>query len=191
MLCTIKKTFAAIVASGNNYVICVKRNQKNLYDQMEEVCSKWPTNICYKKTEEQNRGRHEIRKLYVYEANLEIENKWPGANTIVKLTRERSAKGDKKGETHTWFYICSKEFSGKMFQQGIRGHWLIENRLHWVKDVVMKEDGSKIKNNDASSIMSIINTIVLNLIRQKGHTKIKDFMMIIAHEIEQMLRMTE
>ncbi len=180
-----------IIATGNDYVICVKKNQKNLYEQIEEICRLWLNQISYKKTIEYNRGRLETRKLYVYKAGQEIQKNWKGASILVKLTRERKVKGTEKNEVRTWYYICSKEFSAKTFHEGIRGHWLIENRLHWVKDVVMKEDGSKIKNKDASSIMSIINTIVLNLIRQKGHTKIKDFMMLIAHDIEQMLRMAE
>lgn len=56
-----------------------------------------------------------------------------------------------------------------MFAVGIRGHWGIENRLHYVKDVVFFEDSSPITNINAATNLSILTTIVINLLRYNGY----------------------
>ena len=184
-----KKTLITIISSGNDYVICVKRDQKCLYKQIEETCRSWSASHDYLKKVEKNRDRIETRKIYLYKTISAITQSWEGSKIIIKLVRERIHKG--KLVSKTWYYISSKEYSAEKFCAIIRGHWLIENRLHWIKDAVMKEDKSPIRNYRSAPVMSIFRTIVLNMIRKSGCGKIKDFMQLISHNIEQMLSLAE
>lgn len=189
MRCIVKKTLETIIDSGNNYVIAVKKNRHKLYNQVSELCEKWKNKIDYNKSQEKNRGRKEIRKVYVYRASRAIQGSWVGACEIIKVIRERTENGETT--IKTWYYISSLKASAKEYARGIRGHWLIENRLHWVKDVTMNEDHGTIKSCQAAPIISIISTMVLNIIRKQGRNDCKNFMGLIAHNIEQMLALIE
>ena len=63
------------------------------------------------------------------------------------------------------YYISSKKEKAEVFLEKIQEHWTIENKLHWVKDVVMEKDKSKIKEKKAASNISVLKTIGLNLFR--------------------------
>jgi predicted transposase YbfD/YdcC len=65
MHCIVKKTIQTIIGTGNDYVVCVKKNQHKLYRQLVEESKGWATKIGYYKTQEKNRGRIEIRKVYL------------------------------------------------------------------------------------------------------------------------------
>jgi len=69
--------------------------------------------------------------------------------------------------------ISKTDESEKTYNKGIRGHWGIENRLHWVKDVVLNEDKSMVSDLDRSVNMSIIRNIVINLYRMSGYQSVK------------------
>lgn len=70
------------------------------------------------------------------------------------------------------FYISSLVNSAADFAKGIRGHWGIENRLHWVKDVIFDEDHSSIRMGNAPANLSVMRTIALNLLRRYGYSSI-------------------
>jgi predicted transposase YbfD/YdcC len=80
---------------------------------------------------------------------------------IIKVER-RGSRGDKTYE-ETAYYISSLTESAQVFAKIIRGHWKIENQLHWVKDVIFEEDKSEISDFQAASNWSILTTIGLNL----------------------------
>lgn len=184
-----KKTLEQIVSSGNDFVISIKKNQRKLYEIIEEESSLWKHCQDYLVTKEINRGRYEKRQVYLYEAPLSIMQDWAGARTIIKIRRTRIKGGNK--QVKTWYYLSSKVLSAKEFGRGIRQHWHIENKVHWVKDVVFLEDSSTIRDYKASAIMSILSTIVLNLIVKTGATEIKNFMMLISHNIGEILHLIE
>jgi len=54
----------------------------------------------------------------------------------------------------------------------VRGHWSIENKIHWVRDVTFREDGSQVKTGSRPRIMATLRNLVIGLIRQAGHTRI-------------------
>jgi len=70
------------------------------------------------------------------------------------------------------YYISNLKLDAEKFACGIRGHWGIENRLHYVKDVVFREDDSPITNINAATNLSIITTIAINLLRNNGYSSI-------------------
>jgi len=141
---------------------------------MNEIINK-NKHISKRKTKERNRGRQENRLICTYQANEKIKQHWPGAQTIINVTRTRITQ--KGGTTITTsYYLSSITKSAKEFLKGIRHHWGIENRLHYVKDVTLKEDESKIKKGNAPEILSLIRNLIINLVRINGDNRIKKFM---------------
>jgi predicted transposase YbfD/YdcC len=182
MHCTVKKTLETIVETKNEYIICVKKNQMCLFKELERLSSCWSARIDYFKKEEINRDRKEIRKVYVYPLTSKIKQEWCGAKQFVKIIRIRKTK--KKEEIHVHYYLSSQQKSARYYMDTIRKHWGIENQLHWVKDVVMKEDAWRVKYSRAASVMSIFKTICLNLFRSQERSDCTNFIYESADNIE-------
>ena len=118
------------------------------------------------------KGRDELRITKVYK-NLEgIASEWIGIKRIIETTRYVKTK---KRETVEIVYHISSIAKNKadFFANHIRSHWGIENRLHWVKDVQMKEDKSRTKSGNAPENLSIMRNISINLFRLNGKDSIK------------------
>lgn len=164
------------MVGGNDYVIQVKGNQKKLKESIIAYIQKNNPEDKYE-TIEKNRGREEIRITRVYIGMRgSIFDSWQGLKSIIVVDRKgkRKHKGKIKKYIQTHYYISSKEdTTAKEFAKGIRAHWLIENSLHWVKDVILNEDGSLIKNKVLSENLSIIRIIVMNLYRLDNQESIK------------------
>lgn len=162
-----------IIKSKNEYVIKVKQNQKSLYNTITEIRNHEEKldSIIIK---ERNRGRIEKRTIKTYNVNDYIKNLWKGAKTIIYVIRERTKKGE-KSISHS-YYISSLRVKAKRFAVGIRHHWGIENRLHYVKDVTLKEDASKIKKGNAPQILSLVRNLILNVARINGENRVRKFM---------------
>lgn len=190
MRSTVKKTLKTIKESGSECVICVKKNQRKLYTEIGSLTREWRNKTDYFCSMEVNRGRYEKRKIYVYRASEKIQSQWWGSKEIVKVVRIRK-EAKSKSTTQTWYYISSSHRKAKEYARGIRAHWKVENKLHWVKDVTMLEDAWKVKDKNGAAVMSVFFTIVLNLIRIQGRNDCKNFMDLIAHDIEQIYLLIE
>jgi predicted transposase YbfD/YdcC len=161
-----------IMQSGNDYVVKVKVNQKKLLGQMKQIKEQQEIldNVV---SQEKNRGRIERRMVMTYKVSTDIARHWKGAQTIVYLERQYTRKG-RLTITHS-YYLSSLLVSASEFAKGIRHHWGIENRLHYVKDVSFKEDASKIKRGNAPGILSLVRNLTINIARINGQNQIKKF----------------
>jgi len=88
------------------------------------------------------------------------------------LESERHIKATGKTETSTRYYISSKAATADYFQQNIRSHWAIENKLHWMLDVIFHEDQSRKRAGNAAQNFSLINKIALSILRNETSVKI-------------------
>ena len=75
--------------------------------------------------------------------------------------------------------------SAKSFFNGIRGHWGIENRTHWVKDVILNEDGNGIRDINGAVNMATFNTLVINFLRQHIDDSIKTAQIIFGQQVKE------
>ena len=91
------------------------------------------------------------------------------------MVERTGLRGNKKSE-ETLYYISSKVLPSKKIAAKIRGHWLIENQVHWVKDVIFNEDKSKIRELQAARNLSLLYTIIMNVYRSFGLDSIKQSM---------------
>ncbi|CAG0911866.1 unnamed protein product, partial [Cyprideis torosa] len=124
-------------------------------------------------TEERGHGRHEIRHyttLVLPESfDQEIAARWAGLSTLTVVEGIRTVGGN---TTSTMRYsISSAALSAEDFARAGRGHWGIENSLHWVLDVSFKEDDSRVRKGHGAENLARLRHIALNLVKADKKTK--------------------
>jgi predicted transposase YbfD/YdcC len=175
-----KKTVQQIIDSGNDYVIAVKGNQPNLYKQIQQNMKlSQPQSVDT--SFEEIRDRITERRVSVFDNLENISSQWVGLKRIVLV--ERFGTRASKSYSETAYYISSIDLDASEFAQGIRGHWGIENRLHWVKDVVFYEDKSQMVDGYAAPNFSILRSFVINLFRHNGFSSMTQAIRHCAHNI--------
>ncbi len=98
---------------------------------------------------------------------------WKNLQTIIRIESKREFKNsDKLPQTATRYYISSLKADAADFQQAIRNHWGIENKLHWTLDVSFSEDASRKRINNAAQNFSTLSKIALNLLKNEKSSKI-------------------
>lgn len=161
-----KETISKIIAGNNHYLIPVKKNQKTLYNSLEKIITETSAKTLDIQ-QDNSHGRKITRQVSVWdnyqELPKQILDKFQGIKNIIKV--ERSGIRGKKEYEETVYYISSKSETATEVGKKIRNHWRIENQLHWVKDVVMEEDTSLIKNKKAAINISVIKNIGINFFR--------------------------
>ncbi len=113
-----------------------------------------------------------IRSTELYTYIYTTEDILAQLKSYIKV--ERYGERDGKEYDNCAYYISSLRENAQTFAQKIRGHWPIENQLHWVKDVIFKEDTLPLTDFQAVSNFSIIQTIALNLFRSLGFLSITE-----------------
>lgn len=185
MPCIVKKTLETIIEQKSNYLVKVKGNQGNLLKTMKYIIENdQPLSIA---TEHQRkRGRDETRIVKVFNSTNQIPKGWINLNRIINVERNFV---NKRGSHHTQSYYISSLTSddAKIFAAGIRGHWFIENKLHWVKDVILREDTTKFKTGFAAKNMSIFRNIAINVFRENGYASTKGATLFFASNVKELM----
>lgn len=163
-----KKTCQLVIESGNNYVIAVKDNQPKLHRHIKRVAALHKPKSRYIETEK-TRNRLTTRTVEVFDDLNGIDPSWLGIKSLIRVERTGTRGGKRYHEIVC--YISSLMNMAQEFAQGIRGHWSIENRLHWggsavggfpdlrrlpFKDVIFQEDNSKIRMGNAPANLSVM-----------------------------------
>lgn len=170
-----------IVEVKADYVIGLKSNQPKLLAVAEELVSQDNHSQTYKGATEDSHGRKVQRTCKVVNfsavepAQLErykpVLSKWEGLKCFIVIYCMREVKATGVISNETRYYLASQEITPKPAIKLIRGHWGIENLLHWVLDAIMGEDDSKIRKGNAPSNFSIIKKLALNAIANNDDPK--------------------
>ena len=179
-----KKIAEKIIDREADYVLRVKDNQgglnqaiQELFDYAEETAF---VDCDFHKSVNKGHGRIEIRECWTTSASdylcyLPNLSKWKGLRTIVMVKAERRIGSTKTIETR--FYISSLVSDAKRILAIVRGHWGIENQVHWILDVAFREDDSRLRKGNGPQNFAVLRHIALNLLKQertgKGGTKTK------------------
>jgi predicted transposase YbfD/YdcC len=183
---TVKKTLNLIISSENNYLVKLKRNQKRLLNSVKEIVDTSVAVSCI--TEKQSkRGREEERITRIYLPTAQIPEDWSGLNRIIHVKRNFQSK-TVKHITDSYYISSVISDDAELFSSGIRGHWLIENKLHWVKDVIQKEDSTKNNSGYAPKNMSLIRNIAINIFRNNGHDSVKHATLFFASNVKLLIK---
>lgn len=165
-----------IVEKGGHYLSALKANQKSLFEDVECAFKMNSGHDMYE-TIEADHGRIETRKCsilpaaeYLMEENSQA---WKNLGTIIRLEARREVQGKVTQETR--YYISDeKEESAAYFCSLIRGHWSIENQLHWHLDITFKEDACRARTGYASQNLSALRKMALHIVsEQKDKLSIK------------------
>jgi predicted transposase YbfD/YdcC len=167
----------------------VKKNQDKLLERLQQrAATDQP--LSQQLSQEKNRGRIEHRHSKLYQAPKEWQKYYPGIVCFVVLRRWGYRKKKPTAKAHSYekthYYMLSRMMSAGQAARLVRNHWLIENRLHWVKDVLMHEDQNRIRHQQAAKNVSLLKNLVLNLIKARGFTSLKDTTQRYAHNIKEL-----
>ena len=161
-----------IVEKKADYVLALKGNQGTLREDVElfvaeqEAVGFKDSKISREQTVDGDHGRIETRTITVIHdvAWLQQRHNWPGLNAVVIVDSVRET-GD-KAERARRFYITSLLLVASMMAPVVRAHWAIENSLHWVMDMVFRDDECRVRTNHAPTNFCTIKHMAQNLIRR-------------------------
>lgn len=170
-----------IIEQGNDYVIALKANQKSLHQRVRVISQDCPPVSVYHSLE-QGHHRGIEQTVEVFDCLAGIAKDWLGLRQWVRVHRQGTRQG--KPYRQVSYYISSLATTARQFADGIRGHWGIENRLHWVKDVVFKEDACPLKLAHAPENWGLIRTWAINLFRLQGEPSITRAQRRVAHDLD-------
>jgi len=164
---------AKIRSKGADYVLAVKENRPTLHGEIAEYFrhldeAKLPPlpEDIWESGLEKDHGRLERRRVRTAcdIGFLSDAKKWKGLRTIVESRGERTVIG---GETKVTcrYYISSRDCAAEEFCRIIRGHWSIENNLHWALDVSFGEDGCRARKDNSPKNLAVMRKMALGLLR--------------------------
>ena len=154
---------------GGEYLLAVKGNQPKLLAAVEQVfadaCDADFAGVRFDQhaTVETGHGRIEERYVTVIGDPAGLPAEWSDASAVVQVNREREVNGVNVTTTH--YYVSSHDGSAKEFGSLVRGHWSIES-LHWVLDVVFREDDSRTRSGHAAANLAMVRKVALALLKR-------------------------
>ena len=166
-----------IVQQESDYALMVKNNQPGLAAAIEGFFSAAEQaghqGVPHTRAEwiEKDHGRIETRRCVVTDdlSCLEKQHDWPGVKTLVMVEAIREINGVASAERR--YYISSRLADAEHMGTVVRGHWSVENGLHWSLDVAFGEDQARMREGNSAENFSILRRIALNLIRPDKSVK--------------------
>ena len=160
-----------LVRRGAHFVLTVKRNQPQLHARLAAL--PWREVPVADNARERGHGRAEWRTLKVTAVAAGLG--FPHAAQAIQIIRRRRPRNGKRWSTETVYAITSltaTQISPAELADVIRGHWTIENRLHWVRDVVYDEDRSQIRTANGPRVMASLRNLAITVLRLTATTNI-------------------
>lgn len=167
-----KEIAKKIVASGGDYVLAVKGNQEHLLEDVQATVEQalngeLPAQVVLQhNTKEQGHGRQENRSYVVIHHVKGIRDRlaWPKLTTVGMCYSERTVKGETTTEVR--YFIGSRKMGVRKYAKVLRGHWRIENNLHWQLDISLAEDDSRIQERQGAANVALMRKLALSLLKQ-------------------------
>ena len=182
-----KATAAKIVAGGGDYVLALKGNQGTLHADVQlylddVAAGKLPDKGCQEwKTFDAEHGRREHRR-YWYTSTVDWLKErhgaeaWAGLRGIGMVESRRRATPDAPETIERRYYVSSlptgETEHTQEFARAVRGHWGIENTLHWTLDLAFREDECRVRKDHAPQNLATLRHLALNLLRQERKAKV-------------------
>jgi predicted transposase YbfD/YdcC len=174
-------TLPAIAAAGHHCLIAVKQNQPTLYRTIESTAQA-QTAISHVSALDTSHGRTVERSVSVFDAPAQLLAKWIGLKSVIMVCRFGTRNQQPFAETV--YYLSSQRLSADTYMTFIRGHWSIENRLHWVKDVTFAEDYPSRLGGHAPVNWAILFTWLVTLVRRSGIRTVPQVLRLWANQVE-------
>lgn len=156
---------ATILDRGADYLLAVKDNQPSLHDDIKRYFDDAPdTELQTVQITDGDHGRIEVRRHVVSHTVdwLAGDSRFPGIKTIAMVESIVERAGETSHERR--YYISSAVLTVMLFANAVRCHWHIENRLHWVLDVLFREDLCRLRSGHGPQNMATVRHIAMNLL---------------------------
>ena len=162
-----------IISQGADYLLAVKANQPSMRDEVERFFADAPPEAIDRHVDlDKGHGRIEDRRVFVSrdidwlkgQRRFPGEHRFPDIAVVAKLETRTELADRCRRETR--FFIASRSMTAKDLAEAVRGHWRIENSLHWVLDVTFREDLSRLRKGHGAKNMALVRHFALNLVRQ-------------------------
>jgi len=170
-----------IKAQNAHYVLAVKENQGQLYDDLKDLFAECLVEHFhqvphdYHRTVNKGHGRIEIRECWTLSDPEFLEyvrqrQQWAGLQTVGMVRAERRVNG--KHSSAIRYYISTLANDARRMLNCVRQHWGIENRLHWVLDIAFREDESRMRKGNSPENFAMVRHIALALLKQERSEKV-------------------
>lgn len=183
-----KKIAQEIIESDADYVLALKGNHERVHAEVKEFMdatlkerqaprpkgakmSRGAQNLALYESVEKDHGRLETRRYY---QSAELEwfadlGKWEGLHSVGMVESIREINGQKSIERR--YFLSSLKLGVETFARAVRGHWGVENKLHWVLDVQFGEDQSRARTGNAAENLATLRRLALNILRSETSKK--------------------
>src|SRR5437660_1742625 len=180
-----KKIAREIIEADADYVLALKGNQELVHEEVKAFIdhavaetqqplsagakrSKAAANLALVETVDKDHGRLEVRRYY---QSSELDwfadlAKWEGLRSVGMVEATREVGGKRTVERR--YYLSSLSLDGEQFARAVRGHWAVENKLHWVMDVCFREDQSRARSGYAAENLATLRRLALNLLKREN-----------------------
>ena len=161
-----RETCELIVQEGGDYCLQIKGNQGDMLADVRTFAEDQDTDYIEEyKTIDADHGRIEERSYRVYDVPEYLTNthSWPHLQAFVHVVSKRTVSD--KASRSDRFYLLSRKHTAQAAAELIRGHWQIENSLHWSLDVVMNDDQHRARKDHAPANFATLRRIALNIIK--------------------------
>jgi predicted transposase YbfD/YdcC len=178
---TTQATVKAVNMTEQDYLLALKKNRATTYADVE-ISTKTETAKSVASEQDDSHGRSVHRAVQVFEPSAKLAAKYPNLTTVGRV--ERTGVRDKKPFSETVYYLSSRDWSAFGLLNATRGHWQIENGLHWVKDVTFKEDDPVRRGGHAPVNWAILHTFCITLARRQGVRTVPQALRSWANQIQ-------
>ena len=179
-------------AQGGKTVLTVKKNQPTLYADLTTYFTDPLATYEQDSTCDYQRGRIELRTMKVTTAMNAYLSHWPHLAQVAQLTRTVTVRSANKTTQEVVYLITDLDPTaaspGRLLAL-VRGHWTIENSLHYVRDVTFGEDRSQLRSGNAPHIMAALRNLVITLIHRQGSNQIADTRRQFSYHPQQALKL--
>lgn len=172
-----------IIDKGADYLFSLKGNHPYLEERVKEkfdsVSKPGPKTFLLEEHTEENKGHGRVEKRHYRVITAKTDKplginpleKWKDLNSIIEVRSQRIMVRTGEVSEEVRYYISSSTKGASDFSTAIRGHWEVENKLHWVLDVVFREDDCRSQVGYSAENFSLLRQFALNLIKQEPSKK--------------------
>ena len=188
-----RQGFEQAAATGNALLVRVKQNQPTLHGALAKLCDEQLPVSCHESVDRRRHGRQEHRCVEVFDTAGQLDAPWQELITCVaRVSRLTYVKDTRSGMWPTreevGYYACQTHHDAKTLAHAIRAHWGVENQAHYVRDVSLDEDASRIRNRP--DVMARLRSLALNILRASDIENVREALQINALSFDRLLALS-